>query len=389
MYEKWSAIRPWLMRLLKLAIVASVAVGVIYWLKFAPVPVISHTVEHGTIIAEVMGTGTLEARIETTISPKISGRVVEVLVDQGSRVAKGDLLVRLDDEELQQQVAIARANVDAVSAAIARLNTDKERAAAVYNQAKKSHDRVQLLVLQNATSQDDADKAVESLAVAEAGVSRAEAAITEGRQELIAAQKALEYQGARLKDAKLHAPFDGLVVKRGRENGDVVVPGSLILSLISTEELWISAWVDETEMARLKTEQPARVVFRSEPEKAYPGKVVRLGREADRETREFIVDVRVLELPENWAVGQRAEAFIQITQRDNALLLPARLIFKQNDSMGVFVSVAGVAQWRPITVGVRNGDTVEVLEGLTEGETVVTPKTPGNLLSDGRRVVAL
>jgi len=57
--------------------------GIIYWMKFAPVAVNTHTVECGTIVAEVMGTGTLEARVETTISPKISGRIVEVLVDQG------------------------------------------------------------------------------------------------------------------------------------------------------------------------------------------------------------------------------------------------------------------------------------------------------------------
>lgn len=80
------------------------------------------------------------------------------------------------------------------------------------------------------------------------------------------------------------APFDGLIVARQREAGDVVVPGSSILTLISTDLLWIRAWVDETEMSRLAESQSARVVFRSEPERAYPGRVLRLGREADRES---------------------------------------------------------------------------------------------------------
>ena len=257
-----------------------------------------------------------------------------MLVDQGSRVSAGDLLVRLDDEELTQQVAIAQANVDAASAAIVRLTTDKNRAAAVYDQAKKSYDRVESLMKQKAVSRDEADKAVEALAVAESGVSRAEAAIAEGQKELVAAEKTLEYHRARLLDTKINAPFDGLIVKRSREPGDVVVPGSSILTLISTDELWISAWIDETEMARLKTDQSARVVFRSEPDKTYPGTVVRLGREADRETREFIVDVRVLELPTNWAVGQRAEAYIQTAKKDDVLLLPASLIVKQRSHRG-------------------------------------------------------
>jgi len=186
------------------------------------------------------------------------------------------------------------------------------------------------------------------LAVAEAGVSLAEAAIAEGQKELVAAEKTLEYHRARLHDTKVHAPFDGLVVKRNRESGDVVVPGSSILTLISTDELWISAWIDETEMVRLQTDQSARVLFRSEPDKAYPGKVVRLAREADRETREFIVDVRVLELPKNWAVGQRAETYIQITQKDDVLLLPARLIVKRDNATGVFIDIDGFAEWRPV-----------------------------------------
>jgi HlyD family secretion protein len=382
----WKSLKQLGWRLLQAIVVLSIVGGIVYWVKFLPVRVISHTVERGTITAEAMGTGTLEARVQTTISPEISGRIVEVLVDQGSRVSSGDLLVRLDDEELKQQVAIAQANVDAADAAIVRLTTDKTRAVAVYEQAKRSHDRILNLVRQNASSRDDADKAVEALAVGEAGVSRAEAAIAEGQKELIAAEKTLQYHRARLLDTNIHAPFDGLVVKRGRESGDVVVPGSSVLTLISTDELWISAWVDETEMARLQPEQSARVVFRSEPGKDYPGKVVRLGREADRESREFIVDVRVLELPANWAVGQRAEAYIQISQKHDALLLPARMIVKRESDAGVFVDVDGVARWRAVTVGLRSRDAVEVLKGLAAGDSVVTPKGPSTELTDGRKV---
>ncbi len=103
-------------------------------------------------------------------------------------------------------------------------------------------------------------KAIESLAVAETGVSRAEAAIAEGQKELVAAEKTLEYHRARLHDTMVLASFDGLVVKRSREPGDVLVPGSSVLTLISTDEVWISAWIDETKMARLQTDQSARVV---------------------------------------------------------------------------------------------------------------------------------
>ena len=387
MNRRWSGARRWAWRIVKIAAVTSVVVGIVYWVRFSPVPVAVHTVERGQIIAEVMGTGTLEARVSTTIGPKISGRISVVLVDQGDRVSAGDLLLRLDDEELQQQVAIAQANVEASAAAIERLKTDKNRASAVFAQARKSHARIELLSQRSAASQDELDRATESLAVAVAGVSRAEAGITEGQKELVAAEKTLEYHRARLKDTQINAPFDGLIVKRSREPGDVVVPGSAVLTLISTDELWISAWVDETEIARLEPGQPARAVFRSEPDRSYHGNVVRMGKEADRETRELIVDVRVLELPTNWAIGQRAETFIEVARNDEATTLPAKLILIRDGETGVFVDIEGQAAWRAVSIGLRNRETVEVLEGLQPKDLVIVPTDDRTSLHDGRRVV--
>lgn len=384
----WNSMKRWSWRLLKVIVGLVIGGGLLYWMKFAPLPVVSHTVERGTIVAEVMGTGTLEARVQMTVSPKISGRMVDVLVDQGARVAAGDLLVLLDDAELQQQVKIAQANVDAASAGIVRLLTDKRRAEAVYEQTRKSDERTQVLLKQNAISPEEADKSVGALAVAEAGVARAEAAIAEAQKELVAAEKTLEYHRARLHDTKVVAPFDGLIVKRRREPGDVVVPGSSILTLISTDELWISAWIDETQMARLRTDQPARVIFRSQADRSYPGTVIRLGREADRETREFIVDVRVLELPENWAVGQRAETYIETERSADSIVLPVRWLVDRGDALGVFLNIDGQAVWRPLKIGMRSREAVEVLEGLEVGDVVVTSKDAMTALKDGRRVAS-
>lgn len=376
----------WMWRLVKAVIVLAVVMAIVYWVKFSPVPVAEHVVERGTIVAEVMGTGTLEARVETTISAKISGRITQVLVDQGDRVEHGDVLVHLDDEELQQQVAIADANVQSALAAIDRLKTDKNRAEAVLDQAKRSHSRAQTLVSQNAVSRDESDRATEGLAIAESGLSRADAAIAEGQKALIAAEKNLEYHRTRLADTTVHAPFSGLITKRTREPGDVIVPGSSILNLISTDELWISAWVDETEMAKLRVDQEARVVFRSEPERSYRGTVARLGLEADRETREFIVDVKVLELPVNWAVGQRAEAFIEVGRREDAVLLPATLLSLRDERQGVFVLDGEKARWRPVSVGLRNRDRWEITEGLAAGDRVIAVSSPRSNLVDGRKV---
>lgn len=95
--------------------------GVVWWLKFSPVPVIEHRVESGEIVAEVMGTGTLEARVKSTISPEIAGRIESLLVDQGDKVKAGQTLFTLDDSDLAQQVEIAQANIASAQAAITRL----------------------------------------------------------------------------------------------------------------------------------------------------------------------------------------------------------------------------------------------------------------------------
>lgn len=83
--------------IIKLALAAAVVVVIAYRLKFAPVPVLVHEIRSGLITGEVMGTGTLEARVKTTISPRIQERLAEVLVDQNDRVETGQLLARLDD----------------------------------------------------------------------------------------------------------------------------------------------------------------------------------------------------------------------------------------------------------------------------------------------------
>lgn len=369
----------------KPAILIGLIAVVVYWIMLSPVAVTSYQVERGPIVSEVMGTGTLEARVAVTVSPKISGRILEVLVDQGDRVTAGDALVRLDDAELKQQVAIAQAQLQTAKSAIDRLNADKARADAVAIQARRDNRQTQNLFAGNAATQDEADRAAETLSIAEAGISRSAAALSEGKSERVAAEKNLEYHLALLADTQITAPFDGLIVRRFREAGDIVVPGSAILSLISTDELWIRAWVDETQMSGLRVDQIARVVFRSQTQQPYPGKVARLGREADRETREFIVDVRVLDLPENWAVGQRAEVYIESARKDSVVLLPTGFVLMQESQQGVFIDTDGKAQWRSVTLGLRSSAYVEVVGGLEVGDVVIKPDKAAPL-SDGRRV---
>jgi HlyD family secretion protein len=306
--------RSFLRRILPWLIVAGIAGFAVYKLKVKPAEVIVPKVTQNTNADEVMGTGTLEARVKTTVSARIQERLAEVLVDQGDKVKAGQLLARLDDAEIKQQVAIAEATLAAARQTAERVSADLARSEAVLAQARLDHKRLIGLLASNAVSQTDTDKAVEALHVAEADLKRSHAAIAEAQGQVLVAEKTLLYRKEQMAFTQIHAPYDGLIIRRDRDPGDMLVPGGALMEIISLDEIWVSAWVDETAISKVAAGQMARIVFRSESDKNYPGVVSRIGRETDRETREFLVDVRVNELPKNWTIGQRAEVYIQTEQ---------------------------------------------------------------------------
>jgi HlyD family secretion protein len=374
-------------RILTWLVVAAVAGAGVYKFKFAPLPVAAHTVASGEIVAEAMGTGTLEARVKTTVSARIQERLLEVLVDQGDTVKAGQLLARLDDAEAKQQVAIAGATLAAAKQTAERVHADLARSEAVLTQARLNRDRLTGLASSRAVSQADADKSAENLLVAEADLKRSNAAIAEAEGQIVVAEKSQQFRKEQLAFTEISAPYDGLIIRRDRDPGEIVVPGASLMQIISLDELWVSAWVDETAVPALAAEQVARIVFRSEPGRGYPGKVSRLGRETDRETREFLVDVHAGELPKTWTIGQRAEVFIQTGRQADALLLPSAFLIWKDGNAGVFVNADGKARWRGITLGLRGKDQVAVLKGLSAGDQVVRVADSQKAnLTDGQRL---
>lgn len=389
MTEQRMRFRRWLWATGKVVVVLGIVGAVVYWARFAPLPVVAYVVDQGEVVAEVMGTGTLESHFSATIGPKISGLVTDVTVDQGDRVERGQILVRLHDDDLNRQVDVSESSVAAAEAAVARQEADRTSSLAVLEKARFDFDRVRELLERDSAATVEVQEATKVLRVAESELARSEAALDEVHKQVIVAEKTLEFQRAKLADSLIVAPFDGLIARRDRDPGDVIVPGSSVLLLVATDELWISAWVDETEMGQLVEGQSARVVFRSDPQRACAGEVARLGREVDRETREFIVDVRVRELPRNWAVGQRAEVYIETGRKANAVRLPAQFIVWRGGRSGTFVDGTGRAVWRPLQLGLRGRELVEIIEGLSAGERVIAPavhKAGG--LKAGQRIAA-
>lgn len=374
-------------RIIKSVVLFALIAALVAWFKLARVPVAAYDVRTSSLVAEVMGTGTLEARVKTTISPRIQEHLDEVLVDQGDTVKEGQLLARLNDTDIRAQIEIATAALAAAQTGVERIKSDEARALAVQENARLSHQRMTDLLAKRMVSQESMDNAVEQLHIAEADVNRSRAAITEAESQVVTARKTLLYQQQRLSYTRVISPYDGLVVRRDRDPGGVVVPGGSLMLLIATNELWVSAWVNETDSSGLHVGQPARVVFRSDETNTYAGEVARLGRETDPETREFVADVRVKALPPNWTLGQRAEVFIETGRAEATLTVPQKFITWREGKPGVFVNAGGVARWRTVALGLHGRGTVEITKGLSVGEQVVGAGAAKQAaLTDGQRI---
>ena len=369
----------------KWILVLVIAASAVYWLRIRTVSVAGYTTVQGEIVAEVMGTGTLEAKVQTIVSTKIPGRIFDMRVDQGDQVRAGQTLLRLDDSEFRQQVEMARSTLDAAKATVERMQADSVRSQAVLEQARIEYRRRETLFSSKSIAANEMDKRKEELKVAEADLEKTRATVVESQKNLVVAQNTVNYHLARLDDTLILAPFDGLIIRRDRDPGDVVVPGTSIFLLISTRSLWVRTWIDETEMQRVAEGQRARVVFRAEPETGYKGKVARLGRETDRETREFLVDVEIEELPRNWSVGQRADVFIEIARKDGVTMVPSQVIMRNQGETAVVLSRDGRAVRQPVKTGLRGRTHVEIVEGLSPGDIVVNAQD-SDPIPEGRRL---
>ena len=159
------------------------------------------------------------------------------------------------------------------------------------------------------------EAALERDASAQAEVRAMKSALRQAESNRTVAARTSGIRAAQVADGRLTSPLAGLVVARDVEAGQLVTPGTPAFTIVATDAMRVRAWVDETALGRLAVGQPVRLVFRSEGDRSFAGTVERIGREVDRQTHELLVDVTVHELPTNFAVGQRADAWIEVGRR--------------------------------------------------------------------------
>ena len=361
-----------------------------YFVALRPQPVRAHAVDRGEVLAEVLGTGSIESRRTIDLGFEVTGRLVRLAVDQGDPVRAGQELAAVDDETYRADLALAREERDLATAGVARLEAERGRAEAVLAGAEAHARRSRSLHEQHLVSLETLEEAEERLRIAAADLARAQAARTEGERRVATTQQAIVRAEARLGHTVARSPFDGVVLRREREVGDIAATGAPVLRLAATDGVWASVWVDETFLDVLRPGQPARIHLRSAPDRPLQGTVARIGREVDRETRELLVDVAIGRLPERLALGQRVDLWIEVARAADAVRIPPEFLARKGDRAGVWLLEGGRARFRPVELGARSRESVEVTAGLSAADVVVRVAEPGApALREGGRVGAL
>lgn len=358
---------PRLLTALKLTIPA-VILGAALVSRAWPDAVEARPVVTGDVIDEVLGIGTLESTREVAVGFEASGRVLSLEVDEGDVVAAGDRLGTIDASDAGRELDIARANEAAAVAAVQRARAEVDRAALSATRISADRLRFDALFAAGGISVAEHEGHVEQDAGASAGLRAAQAALRLAEENHHAAVRLTAVRAALLADGQLTSPLSGLVVSRPAEVGQLVTPGAPAFRVVSTEAMVVRAWVDEAALGRLAEGQPARVVFRSEAGRTFAGRLAQIGREVDRQTHELQVEVAVLELPPNFAVGQRADVWIELGRREGVATVPRGWCEE-----GCLVAEDGRAVQRSLALGLVGRDVVEVKSGLRPGELVLAP----------------
>ena len=257
----------------------------------APARVTIAKVEQGALVASTFGIGTVEARRSYALGPTVASRVLRVLVDQGDvvqgrAVARRTRSGRSGDRVASGQLAAERA-VSVIRAAEAQLAEAQSRAQLAIASARRSTE----LRAQGFVSQEATDAKGHEANAAKAAVDAAAAQLAAARRDHDRALSDVAGVGKLRAQARLVSPVDGVVSARLVEPGTTLVAGQAVLQVIDPATLWIRARIDQGQAGGVRVGQPAEIVLRSDPRRAYRGEVQRVDWVSDAVTEERIVNV--------------------------------------------------------------------------------------------------
>jgi len=304
----------------------------------------TQTVAFTTIPVTAEAVGTVRAEYVATVTSRVVATIVQIRVSAGQRVAKGEVLVELDDRDLRARVEQAREAV--------------RGAEATFAQALSNYKRDKPLFDQRVISAYDFENTETALKTAQANLERL-------RQAQHEAEANLSY-------AVIRSPFDGVVIERLSETGELAAPGKPLLTMYQQDRLWLEASVPEEELGRISMGR-AYTVRIDALKRTLHGRVAEIVPSSDPATRTVLVRVR-LENPRDLVPGMFGRMLIpEAPQR--VLLIPTLAVRRAGQLTTVDVVQDGRVERRTVQLGRAVGDKFEVLSGLAPGEVIVAEAT--------------
>ena len=352
-------------------------------------------------MAPLVRTLQFSARVATSsrveVGSTLTARVREVLVSEGAPVAVGDVLVRLEDDELRSALAQAEASERQAQARLSGLRStgrltvqaNVTQAESVLLAARADLQRTQGLVGQGFLSQSRLDEARRAVGVAQAQLDAARAQreantdtgtdVTQAQAQLAVASAARQSAQVRLKEAAITAPAKGRVLARAVEPGQIVQPGRALLTLALSGPLQLVAQVDERYLEQLAPGQQASVLADAYPTQAFRAQVLSIAPVVDAQRGAIEVKFSLqAPVPGFLREDMTVSVEVETARREQALVVPVGAL-RSDASAGqtVWVAREGRVEARPVRLGLRTLASVEVIEGLSAGEAVLVGPAPG------------
>jgi RND family efflux transporter MFP subunit len=327
------------------------------------------TAQQATVPDWLEAVGTLQAAQSSQLSSQITANIVAMWVKEGDRVHRGEVLAVLEDAQPQAAVQQAAAAVSAAQQEIVAADSDYSLAEATFKRDRDLYSKKSV-----SPQEFDEIKAREQAAMARRQL--AQAGLAQAQAALAQAQTTLSY-------TRVRAPFDGIVTEKRADPGTLATPGMPLLVVEDQRRFRLEAGVDEGDIHLVKLEQAVPVTLDSLPEAKFSGRVAQIVPAADPASRSFVVKI---ELPPDARLcsGLFGRAHVASGQRQ-AILLPRTAVLDRGQLQGIYVVGADqVATLRYIALGKAEGQQVEVLSGLQDGERVVA--APGDRELGGKRV---
>lgn len=339
----------------------------------APVPVTAEEVRQEAISPALYGIGVVESGVISRVGPTSPGRVMEVLVQVGDRVERGQLIALMDPVDMDERISAQKASVARLSASIKSATAKRAEAAAKKDYAESQSKRFDSLLKADAVSIDAAEaKQQERRSTAAAWMS-ANAELQAVQAELDRARADLAALMSQKGNLDLVAPAAGLVSARVAEPGTTVVAGSSVVEIIDTDDIRVSVRFDQAMAGGLRAGLPAKISLRSGSGAVLEGTILRVEPVADPVTEEMVAKAVFNALPDPLPpVGELAEVTVDLPPLPEGPVAPDAALKRYDGRLGVWILEGSSIHFRPVKTGRRDLEgNVQITEGLRAGEQIV------------------